>query len=281
MMLPDIAPHVYCNAFSFAPPGPEDCAVVWREGALLLAVEDGRLRLPRVGDFPQVRAWQFLFRIDETGYYLCEEPAPDLPGFSFVPQRGAADLEPLELVQACSAAGSLARWYQGTRFCGACGTRMRKSETERAMVCPACGRTVYPTICPSVIVGVTDGERLLLTRYANRPFKRYALVAGFAEIGEPIEDTVRREVLEETGLHVRDLRFYRSQPWGFTDTLLMGFFCRVDGSTEITLQEDELSEATWFTRQTLSYDHTRVSLTGEMIEFFRTYGPEGIWKASE
>ena len=145
------------------------------------------------------------------------------------------------------------------------------------MVCPKCGATVYPKICPAVIVGVTDGDRLLLTRYAGRAFTRWALVAGFAEIGEPIEDTVRREVLEETGLEVQDLRFYRSQPWGFTDTLLLGFYCRVRGTDAVKLQEDELSEAQWFTPAQLPEDHTRSSLTGEMIERWRALGSRGIW----
>ena len=102
---------------------------------------------------------------------------------------------------------------------------MEKSTVERAMVCPACGNTVYPKICPAVIAAVHDGDRLLLTRYRGRAFKKYALIAGFNEIGESIEDTVRREVLEEAGVHVKNLRFYKSQPWVFTDTLLMGFFC--------------------------------------------------------
>ena len=129
--------------------------------------------------------------------------------------------------------------------------------------------TVYPKISPAVIVAVTDGDRLLLTKYAGREFKRYALVAGFNEIGESIEDTVRREVMEEVGLKVKNLRFYKSQPWVFTDSLLMGFFCELDGDNKITLQEDELAEAEWFERQDLPDDHSGISLTGEMIEVFR------------
>ena len=109
----------------------------------------------------------------------------------------------------------------------------------------------------------------MLTRYRGRPFRQYALVAGFNEIGESIEDTVRREVLEEVGLHVGELRFYKSQPWTFTDSLLMGFFARLDGSDEITVQESELSEARWFSREEIPQDHSAISLTGEMIEVFR------------
>ena len=146
---------------------------------------------------------------------------------------------------------------------------MQDSETERARVCPACGLTVYPKICPAVIVAVTDGDRLLLTKYQGRAFRRYALVAGFAEIGEPIEDTVRREVLEETGLRVKQIRFYKSQPWVFTDSLLLGFWCELDGSDAVTVQESELSEARWHHRDEIPEDYSGISLTGEMIDAFR------------
>ena len=113
------------------------------------------------------------------------------------------------------------------------------------------------------------GDRLLLTRYRGRPFKKYALIAGFNEIGETIEQTVHREVLEEAGVRVKNLRFYKSQPWVFTDTLLMGFVCELDGSDKITVQESELAEASWHLRSELPQDHSYISLTGEMIEQFR------------
>ena len=140
---------------------------------------------------------------------------------------------------------------------------------ERALVCPTCGRTVYPKICPAVIVAVCHGDRLLLTKYAGRSFRRYALVAGFNEIGESIEETVQREVLEETGLQVDNLRFYKSQPWVVTDSLLFGFFAELAGPDCIHLQEEELAEAQWFPRNALPTDHSSDSLTGEMIEIFR------------
>ena len=137
------------------------------------------------------------------------------------------------------------------------------------MVCPACGNVIYPKIGPAIIAAVHDGERLVLTRYRDRPFKNLALIAGFNEIGESIEQTVRREVLEETGLHVKNLRFYKSQPWVFTDSLLFGFFAELDGSDKITVQEDELAEAGWYLREELPEDTTHISLTAEMIEQFR------------
>ena len=144
---------------------------------------------------------------------------------------------------------------------------------ERAMKCPECGKVYYPQICPSVIVGVIDGDRLLMTKYSasHSKFRRYALIAGYAEVGESLEDTVRREVMEEVGLKVKNIRYYGSQPWSFTDTLLVGFFCDLDGSSEITLDRDELSVAEWLERSEIPEESadSSVSLTGTMMKAFK------------
>ena len=127
---------------------------------------------------------------------------------------------------------------------------MKAKQTERAMQCLDCGRVVYPQICPSVIVGITDDSRILMTKYASSHsnYKKYALVAGYAEIGESLENTVAREVMEEVGLKVKNIRYYKSQPWSFSDALLVGFFCEVDGNAEIKMDTEELSAAEWFER---------------------------------
>lgn len=269
-MLQDLGEHVYHNEFCQRAPRPEDRALLFTpQRELLCARSGGELMLPQMKDV-SVQAAQYAFSIDETGYYLVQG-APRSAAFSLQPTavlRAQTDRTSPALF-AAAAGESLYRWYTGQRFCGRCGARMQHSRTERAMVCPDCGSTVYPKICPAVIVAVVRGERLLLTRYRGRPFKKYALVAGFNEIGESIEATVHREVMEEVGLRVKNLRFYKSQPWVFTDSLLMGFVCELDGSERITLQEDELAEAGWFARDELPEDYSHISLTGELIEQFR------------
>ena len=266
-MIQEIFPHVYQNEYIPRPATEQDILIVHtKKGVLAAQNEDGTVRLPRCG----ARQGQYLFCIDSTGFFLWEgDPLPEEDGFAYHSSRTLREFTPDENLFAAAAAESLARWYAANRYCGGCAAKMEKSTEERAMVCPKCGHLVYPKICPAVIVAVTNGEKLLLTKYAGRAFKRYALVAGFNEIGESIEDTVRREVLEETGVRVKNLRFYRSQPWVFTDSLLMGFFCDLDGSDEIHRQESELAEALWHDRSALPEDHSGISLTGEMIEMFR------------
>ena len=266
-MIQEISPHIYHNEYTPRPSRAEDLLVVIGEkGTLCRKESDGTVSLPLCGD----RTGQYLFTIDKTGYFLWEgEPLPEEDGFAYMTAQALRSCTLNEVLFGCIAAGSLARWYGQNRYCGRCAGKMEKSKTERAMVCPDCGSTVYPKICPAVIVAVTDGDRLLLTRYVGRPAKNYALSAGFNEIGESIEDTVHREVLEEAGLRVKNLRFYRSQPWVFTDSLLMGFFCDLDGSDEVHRQETELAEAGWHDRKDLPEDTTHISLTAEMIDLFR------------
>ena len=145
-----------------------------------------------------------------------------------------------------------------------CGT-----SRQRALTCPACGATVYPAIAPAVVVAVVDGNRIVLTRYAGRPHRRLALVAGFMEVGETLEDTVRREVREEIGAAVTNIRYYKSQPWGFSGSMLAGFFADLSGPPELTVDTGELSEALWVRREDIPPEGVNVSLTSEMIEAFR------------
>ena len=287
----------YDNAWRRAEPSTDSVALIRREDGILAELTDGRLAFPRFGQLsPAARGleWRYAFTLGEETYFLAQweegtgpetaDRLPDAPHPAQCAHRGSfpqggrlwwvqskeyRNLGPKDAVFAAAVSESLHRWYGATRFCGRCGKPMTDSDTERARVCPDCGLTVYPKICPAVIVAVTHGDRLLLTKYQGRAFKRYALVAGFAEIGESIEDTVRREVLEETGLRVKNLRYYKSQPWVFTDSLLFGFRCELEGSDEITIQQSELSEAGWYRREEIPGDYSGISLTGEMIERFK------------
>ena len=138
------------------------------------------------------------------------------------------------------------------------------------MRCASCGNTIYPRISPAAIIAVTDGDRLVLSKYAGRAYTRYALIAGFTEIGETAEQTVAREVMEEVGLKVKNIRYYKSQPWAFSGSLLLGFFAELDGEDEsITLDTDELSEAGWFTKDEIELEDDNLSLTREMILKFK------------
>ena len=192
-MLQDIAPHTYHVEFTPAEPQPADLLLIYGPQGVLSAAD--ALRLPRRADFPDI-AVHFAFRLDDRAVFLAREPVEAPEGWRYVPSVTYRDAEPRETAFACATGESLQRWYAANRFCGRCGALMTENPAERAMTCPVCHKNVYPRINPAVIVAVLDHGHLLMTKYANRPLiRRYALIAGFCEIGESFEDTVRREVM--------------------------------------------------------------------------------------
>lgn len=182
--------------------------------------------------------------------------------------------KPKEECYAGETAYHLYVWYRDNSFCGRCGEHFEYSHKERAMICPSCGNVVYPKIAPAVIVGIlnSSGDKIVMTRYAGREYKGHALVAGFCEIGETAEDTVRREVLEEVGLHVRNIRYYKSQPWGFDSNLLFGYYCTADEDEPIHMDDGELAKAVWVSRDEIGEEERNLSLTAEMIMHFKEGG---------
>ena len=268
-MIQDIAPHRLDRTYVIGKPDSADIALCVRRGRVLLQRQGTDWALPRFGSGIPMEDALHVFSLDGVDCYLARTPEEVPEGMEYVDVTGIRTVRPMEVAFAAITAVQLHRWYGARQFCGHCGHKMAPSEMERAMVCPACGQTEYPKICPAVIVAVTNGDKLLLTRYANRPFRGYALIAGFVEIGETLEDTVHREVMEEVGVRVKNLRYYKNQPWAFTDTLLTGFYCELDGDPDITLDHNELCEGVWLSREEIPSRENDVSLTAEMIDRFR------------
>ena len=136
------------------------------------------------------------------------------------------------------------------------------------MRCTHCGNMIFPRIAPAVIIGLTHGDKLMLSTYAGREYKRYGLLAGFIEIGETAEEAVAREVMEEVGLKVKNIRYYKSQPWGIDGNILMGFYCDLDGDDTIHLDQKELSLAEWHCRGAIPTQDDHFTITREMIRIF-------------
>ncbi len=268
-MLQDIQPWHFDNAFRQASPDENSLTVFIKDNAVLVKETEEGIAFPRYGELaPPNAQYTYLFSLDDTAFFLspAAEPQGDYDYHNMMEFRGK---RPKHLAYAAAVACHLHNWYSRNRFCGRCGAEMVHDQKERMMRCENCGNMVYPRISPAVIVGVTDGERLLMTKYSGRIYKRYALIAGFAEIGETIEETVHREVMEEAGLKVKNIRYYKSQPWPFSDSLLMGFYCDLDGSDTITLDTNELECAEWIDRKDIDVEADGISLTNEMIVAFK------------
>lgn len=274
-MIQDIEPYVYSNAYRPEPPEKGSFALIYRGKEALVSGGERAFCFPRFAELEALddqlyESYTYLFSIDAQRFYLVDRIAPEkLPAFHWENTQFFRTAKPRHLAFAGITGFQLHNWYKHHRFCGRCGKGTRQDEKERMLRCVSCGNMEYPKISPAIIVGVTHGNRLLLSKYANREYKRYALLAGFAEIGETIEQTIRREVMEEVGLKVKNLRYYKSQPWSFTDTLLMGFFAELDGEEEITLDREELALAEWFDRADILPTDANISLTSEMILRFK------------
>lgn len=147
-----------------------------------------------------------------------------------------------------SRAKALAGWRALTQYCGRCGHRLEEHPTLTARQCPECGNLIFPRIEPCIITVVSRGDgKILLAKHVQRNQNIYACIAGFVEAGETVEHAVEREVMEETGLRIRNIRYYGSQSWPFPAQLMLGFTAELDGG-ELHLQADELAEARWFDR---------------------------------
>ena len=127
---------------------------------------------------------------------------------------------------------------------------------------------IFPRLNPAVIVGVINNDEIVLTKY-KAGFNQNALVAGFCEFGETLENAVRREVKEEVGLNVKNIRYYKSQPWGIAQDLLVGFYCDVDGDTTIKMDNNELKSAIWTKKEDILLQDKQYSLTNEMMTRFK------------
>ena len=274
-MIQDLGSHCYHNEYHPVPPKANDCILFFRDRKVLVKVTEDTFSFPdfqyTVEYYPRIyTSYTYLFSIDQKNYYLIRDESLDtLPGYTMEDIIIFRNLGPQVNGFALITGYQLHNWYETRKFCEKCGHPLVPATRERMMYCPHCKNTEYPKISPAVIVGVRNGNRLLMSKYAGGTARRYALIAGFAEIGETLEETVKREVMEEVGLKVKNIEYYKSQPWSLSSSLLMGFYCDLEGSDQIVLEEDELSEAQWFEREEIPYDDYDVSLTREMMIRFK------------
>ena len=233
--------------------------------------------LPRVGErgVPS-EGLIYLFSLDGESVWLAPEAGLAEPpeGFEFVHNR-TLRMEgrgPRELMLLVYTAVHLGGWYASNRFCGACGKATSHHSSMRALRCPSCGNVVFPRLNPAVIVCVRDPKRdkIVITRYARGRYVPIdALVAGFVEIGETIEECVHREVREELGIEVTNITYYKSQPWGVAADILSGYWCDVVGDPTLHMDTSELGRAEWVGPEEIAGQPDDLSLTNEMMCVWR------------
>jgi NAD+ diphosphatase len=225
--------------------------------------------IPRINGKPS-EDFTFFGILDGYGCYCrkaTEAPVGTIP----VRTRDLLESFPEVLSTAIIKGQVLSYWTASTRFCGFCGTVTERDPGEWARVCPTCNNRFYPKMSPAVIVRITDGERILLARNLNHRGGVFSNVAGFVDPGESLEKAVHREVMEEVGITVKNLRYFGSQPWTVTQSIIMAFTADYAGG-EICPDGLEIVEAGWFTADRMPPLPSAGSISRKMIDDFTKNG---------
>lgn len=187
--------------------------------------------------------------------------------FKLVPLREIGMLMEEEIFEIAGRASEILNWDRNHKFCGRCGAETEDKKDELAKICPKCSNIMYPVICPAIIVAITKDDKILLAHNSNFKNNMYSLIAGFVEAGENLKSAVKREVFEEIGIKVKNIRYYKSSSWPFPNSLMIGFFAEYD-SGEIKVDGSEIVDARWFKKDNFPNLPQKYSLARKIINEF-------------
>ena len=230
---------------SFSIPLSEDCPIPlhpWTHVLNITPMEDGT----------------------EVKAVMIDQPVTDYPQCEMCGLRPSFYRLPNEFYLKAGKCHELLYWDNNTRFCGVCGAPM-KMHTDISKRCTNCGKEVWPQLATAIIVLVHRGDEVLLVHARNFKTEFYGLVAGFVETGETLEEAVHREVAEETGIQIKNLRYFGSQPWPYPCGLMVGFNADYNGG-DIHLQQSELSKGAWFTKENLPTIPEKLSIARMILD---------------
>ena len=210
------------------------------------------------------KPWTTVMNVDGEKAYRIDQPLMDHPRYEMCGLRQSYYKLTAEEYSKAGKCHELLYWDQNTKFCGVCGGPM-KFHTDISKRCEHCGKEVWPQLATAIIVLVRKGNEVLLVHANNFRTDFYGLVAGFVETGETLEEAVHREVMEETGLHIKNLRYFGSQPWPYPCGLMVGFTADYD-SGKIHLQRSELSKGSWFDKDHLPHIPEKLSIARKLID---------------
>ncbi len=240
-----------------------------REGRLLATIQRDRAVFPDRTETaalePLIERELYVGEQDGIKWTVCRvsSDAPD----RFVHLRALLPVMTRAQFDLAGRALHLLHWDTTTQFCGCCGTKNDWAPDSESKECPVCGYLSFPRVAPAIIVAVTRSDEILLARAKKFTAPIYSVLAGFAEPGETLEDCVRREVCEEVGVNVTNIRYFDSQPWPFPNSLMIGYFADYE-SGEIRLNDGEILEADWYRANSLPPGPIRLSIAKRLIEAF-------------
>jgi len=260
----------------FNPSAVETESALWfifDKGRLLVKIKGDTCFIPDSFDLDKYKSAvirkQYLGTLDERPCFAAELSGNGIGDskLAFKDLRGLFGSIAEDLIWVAGHANQLVNWSQTHQYCGRCGKLTVDKVDERAKICSECGLVNYPRLSPAVIVAVLKNDRILLGR--NKRFKLpfYSVLAGFVEPGESLEQCVNREIREEVGIRVKNIRYFGSQPWPFPDSLMLAFIADY-AKGDICLDGSEIIEADWFAKDRLPQIPPKISIARQLIDWF-------------
>ncbi|MCR4923449.1 MAG: NAD(+) diphosphatase [Lachnospiraceae bacterium] len=297
-MINEIYPDIYDPSYYNIKAEKEDTAICCRKSSVMAHMLKGQVSLPSFHDLKQALNTELSSLISDSWYlfsvsgrkFFTVTSHPYDKDIREIPDKislfEAADkeddfyfymnihrfrelMDPKVMIFEAATGLHMVLWKRSREYCGRCGAKAVPSKLERAMVCPLCKNTEYPKISPAVIVAITNKDKILLIKNKLGYYKKLALVSGYVEIGESFEETVNREVFEEVGIRVKNLKLYKDQPWGLSGAHMIGYTAELDGDDTLKLQESEISEANWYKREDIPDYPFLMSVGNELIHAFK------------
>jgi NAD+ diphosphatase len=272
-MIQDILPHRINNHYQpNTTIGEKDFILHYKDDSLLLKTNGEAFEIPQKKDFPEISDKTegiFLFSLNDIPCFLIwDDLMADKSRFIYKEVNFFHTFRQPEIAWICILGFKLMNWYSQNKFCGKCGKRTKHKTDERAIICSDCNTIVFPKISPAIMAAITCNNKILLARNINFTGNWYSLLAGYVDVGETLEETLIREVKEEVGVDIKNIRYYKSQPWPPSGSLMIAFVAEADENQPITIDNKEIAEAAWFTRGSLPNHSSNISIAGEMIEKF-------------
>ncbi|MFX1514035.1 MAG: NAD(+) diphosphatase [Promethearchaeota archaeon] len=246
---------------------------IFRKNDLLVQLINDSAKLPQIEDIVDLNLTAIRKRyfgvLDNHPCYFAEVPAKGIPpkNMDFFSLRRLFGILSDNLLWIAGRAFQLMNWDRQTQYCGRCGTQTDLNLKERAKMCPQCSLINFPRISPAIIVGVLKKNQILLANGARFHSNIFSVLAGFVEPGETLEECVRREVKEEVGIEVKNVRYFGSQAWPFPDSLMIGFLADY-AKGKITIDKSEINEAAWFSADKLPAIPSKISIARRIIDYF-------------